>query len=443
MAQQPISKICISASLANTFLPCQEKPSLLAVEGDDTCTKKGKVSLMSSDGSQQLQVLMFLLAVFHVGSSVLTLGLEEIKMKNWGSWEEQTKTLEHQLSNDPRRFKLTKQTSFGRRHLKFWSKHTSLLWIVCFARQFHRSVSRADYLALRNGFIDAHLGSKSAYNFHKFLRRSLDKDFKDLVIISFSVSCFCNPLAALRSGLFYSHYWLPFIPVVVLLAIGTKLEMIITKMCLKSSRKSIIVSGEVNVNPNDKLFWFGRPRLLLHAIHLILIQNSFQLAFTAWSLYKYGFQNCFHKETQDFALNIGVSIIVQFLCAYVTLPLYSLVNQMGSSMKETIFSDRVLAGIKNWHSMAKRQSRKLAVDSSIAMGISSGPFVEPSAFSESRRPKSFAIGEFLVQPSATERDGKGLVDAGDDLSVEEWSHDSDRAMTRAAARNPRAVVGNI
>ncbi|XP_020596398.1 MLO-like protein 2 [Phalaenopsis equestris] len=360
MAQQPISKICISVSSADTFLPCKDRPLTPAISADDgiedvnTCIKKGKLPLMSPDGTLQLQVLIFMLAIFHVVSSLLTLGLAEIKTKNWGTWEEEAHTLEYQLSNDPRRFKLAKQTSFGRRHLKFWSNHWSLLWIVCFVRQFTNSVSRADYFALRNGYIDTHLGPKSVYNFHKFLRRSLDKDFKELVTISPSIWTAVILFIFFNADVFNNHYWLPFIPLVVLLAIGTKLEVIITNMCLESNKNRVIVSGEVYVNPNDELFWFGQPRWLLLAIRFILIQNSFQLAFVIWSWYKYGFNNCFHREIHDSVFSFAGSILVQFLCAYVTLPLYSLVNQMGSTMRETIFTDRVVTGLKNWHVMAKR-----------------------------------------------------------------------------------------
>lgn len=54
---------------------------------------------------------------------------------------------------DPERFRFARDTSFGRRHLNFWSKSTITLWIVCFFRQFFRSVTKVDYLTLRHGFI--------------------------------------------------------------------------------------------------------------------------------------------------------------------------------------------------------------------------------------------------------------------------------------------------
>lgn len=58
----------------------------------------------------------------------------------------------------------------------------------------------------------------------------------------------------------------------VLLVVGTKLEVIITEMCLKSSQQIIVAPGRVCVKPDDNLFWFGQPQLLLHLIQFILIQ---------------------------------------------------------------------------------------------------------------------------------------------------------------------------
>lgn len=60
------------------------------------------------------------------------------------------------------------------------------------------------------------------------------------------------------------------------LLVGTKLEVIITKMCLESSNKTAVVHGTFPVKPTDNLFWFGRPHLLLHLIHFILFQVKFK-----------------------------------------------------------------------------------------------------------------------------------------------------------------------
>lgn len=64
----------------------------------------------------------------------------------------------------------------------------------------------------------------------------------------------------------------------ILLVVGTKLQGIITKMCLDTSDKSHVIRGTLLVRPSDHFFWFDRPNLLLHLMHLILFQVSFDLS---------------------------------------------------------------------------------------------------------------------------------------------------------------------
>ncbi|XP_020247613.1 MLO-like protein 12 [Asparagus officinalis] len=354
IASQPISKICIPRRLVNSFLPCKRSDEPIFDEAK-SCEAKGMVSLVSEVGVNQLQLLIFTLAVFHVLSCIVTLGLGEVKMKKWKYWEEETRTMEYQLSNDPRRLTLSRETSFGRRHLKLWSSHHLLLWLVCCIRQFTGSVSKADYFALRHGFLTVHFDTDSNYDFHKFLRRSIDHDFKAVARIGIWVWTYAVMFIFLNAHGFLNHYWAPMIPLAILLIVGMKLEVIITQMCLKGSQEVIVVPGTVCVKPDNNFFWFGRPQLLHHLIHFILIQNSFHLAFFAWSWYTFGFHTCFHKETVEIVLGIVMGVIVQLLCAYVTLPLYTLVTQMGSSMKESIFADCVIQGLRNWRRTAKKR----------------------------------------------------------------------------------------
>lgn len=48
-------------------------------------------------------------------------------------------------------------------------------------------------------------------------------------------------------------------------------------------------------------------------------------------------------------------LFVLILCSYVTLPLYALVTQMGSTMKPTVFNARVVKALHKWHQKAKKQ----------------------------------------------------------------------------------------
>ncbi|MCI24875.1 MLO protein 1-like, partial [Trifolium medium] len=50
-----------------------------AAGGDDYCSQKGQVSLISQSGVHQLHIFIFVLAVFHIFYSVMTMVLARAK----------------------------------------------------------------------------------------------------------------------------------------------------------------------------------------------------------------------------------------------------------------------------------------------------------------------------------------------------------------------------
>ncbi|KAM1004809.1 hypothetical protein EV1_004877 [Malus domestica] len=375
VGQKPIANICISKSLGDSFLPCKSSTHSDAEE-ETKCSNQGKVSLMSREGANELQYLIFVLAAFHVSSCVLTFALGMAKMKRWELWEAETRTLEYQFTHDPRRFQLAHQTSFGKRHLRCWSDHGFLRWPVSFLRQFFNSVSRVDYFTLRHGFITAHFAEGSRFDFQKYIRRNLEKDFGVVMGSSWWIWLFAvSVVIFFTADGFYNYLWVPFIPLVMLLLVGTKLQEIITKMCLDSHDKSHVVRGALLVKPSDHFFWFNWPQLLLHLLHFILFQNSFQLAFFTWTWYKFGLTSCFHHETEDIVIRLAMGVMVQILCGYVTLPLYALVTQMGTSMRKGVFTANVMIGLKKWRARARknlalRNPARLSLDASLETSLS-------------------------------------------------------------------------
>ncbi|KAI3450534.1 hypothetical protein Pfo_007199 [Paulownia fortunei] len=388
VGQGLISDICISKEVGATWHPCNKKqeeskyPSknigdesrrkllttdgggsfrrILAAGGTDKCAAKGKVPFVSSDGIHQLHIFIFVLAVFHVLYCILTMALGRAKMRRWKAWEKETRTAEYQFSHDPERFRFARETSFGRRHLSFWSKTPLLLWIVCFFRQFIRSVPKVDYSTLRHGFIMAHLAPQShaKFDFQKYINRSLEEDFKVVVGISPPIWFLAVLFLLFNTHGWYSYLWLPFIPLIIILLVGTKLQVIITKMGLRIQERGEVVKGVPVVQPGDDLFWFNRPRLILYLINFVLFQNAFQLAFFAWTWYEFGLKSCFHEHVEDIVIRISMGVLIQILCSYVTLPLYALVTQMGSTMKPTIFNERVATALRNWHHTAKKHIKQ-------------------------------------------------------------------------------------
>nr|ALI93622.1 MLO11 [Vitis pseudoreticulata] len=393
VGQGTIAGICISEKIAATWHPCGKKQEskyvsneedygkrrlleisdsdgsnrrVLAAAGDDKCGE-GKVPFVSNYGIHQLHIFIFVLAVFHVLYCIITLALGRAKMRKWKAWEMETRTPEYRFANDPERFRFARDTSFGRRHLHSWSTSPVLLWIVCFFRQFVRSVPKVDYLTLRHGFIIAHLAPEShtRFDFQKYIKRSLEEDFKVVVGIS-PIIWFCAVLFLLfNTHGWHSYLWLPFIPLIIILMVGTKLQVIITKMGLRIQERGEVVKGTPVVEPGDDLFWFNQPRLILYLINFVLFQNAFQVAFFAWTWYEFGLKSCFHERIEDVVIRISMGVIVQILCSYVTLPLYALVTQMGSTMKPTIFNDRVAKALRNWHHAARKHIKQSKQSSAV------------------------------------------------------------------------------
>ncbi|KAL4333880.1 hypothetical protein GQ457_07G036170 [Hibiscus cannabinus] len=379
-----ITGICISERLGSTWHPCSRKQedkdtsesenenrrrllmisssgrvsrrSLAGSSSGDKCADQGKVPFISYDAIDQLHYFIFVLAIVHVIYCILTLGFGRAKMSKWKRWEKETRTIEYQFTHDPERFRFARETSFGRRHLSFWTKNPFLMWNVCFFRQFVRSVPKVDYLTLRHGFIMKHLApqSQTNFNFQKYIKRSLEEDFSVVVGISPPIWLCAVLFLLFNPHGWYSYLWLPFIPLIVILLVGTKLQVIITKMALRIEKRGEVVKGVPVVEPGDDLFWFNRPRLLLYLINFVLFQNAFQLAFFVYTWYEFGISSCFHEHVADLVISISMGVVIQILCSYVTLPLYALVTQMGSNMKPTIFNDRVAAALKSWHQTARK-----------------------------------------------------------------------------------------
>ncbi|XP_047268009.1 MLO-like protein 12 isoform X1 [Capsicum annuum] len=317
--QDPVSNLCVPKSVGYSWHPCKADEDVKS-EYDDPCLQK---------------------------------------MRKWRAWEDETKTIEYQFYNDPERFRFARETSFGRRHMHFWSKSPVMLWIVCFFRQFFSSVAKVDYLTLRHGFMMAHLTPQNQENFdfQIYINRAVDKDFKVVVGISPALWLFTVLYFLSTTDGVYSYLWVPFVPLIIILLVGTKLQMIITEMGVRISERGDIVKGVPVVEIGDHLFWFNRPGLVLFFINFVLFQNAFQVAFFVWSWWKFGFPSCFHRNAADLAIRLTMGVIIQVHCSYVTLPLYALVTQMGSSMKPIIFGDNVATALRSWHNTAKKRVR--------------------------------------------------------------------------------------
>ncbi|KAL8134139.1 hypothetical protein AgCh_009273 [Apium graveolens] len=279
-------------------MPCKKKN-----EKYKSNCGKGKRPLISKDGLHDLHILIFFLAVFHVVYSALTMYLGQLKIRGWKVWEQETASNDYEFANDASRFRLVHETSFVRAHTSFWTRIPFMFTIGCFFRQFFQSVTKSDYLTLRNGFINVHFAPGSNFDFQKYIKRSLEDDFKEVVGVS--------PVLWVSFVLFLlinvegskALFWVSFIPLVIILAVGTKLQAILAQMAAEITERHAVVQGIPLVQGSDKYFWFGRPKLVFYLIHFSLFQ-------------------------------------------------------MGSHMKRSIFDEQTSRAIMNWQKAAKKHAER-------------------------------------------------------------------------------------
>ncbi|KAK4779497.1 hypothetical protein SAY87_015603 [Trapa incisa] len=381
MTQRSISRICIPNRVADTLLPCRKQISRkttkslgsdmifadghmfgrrLSSEGTvpDYCESKGKTSLISQEGLNQLSIFIFVLAVMQIVYSVLTMALGRLKMRQWKTWEEETRTVEYQAANDPNRFRFTRQTTFGRRHMSSCTDPPLVLWTKCFFRQFFNSVAKVDYLTLRHGFIATHLSTNNSFNFQKYIQRSLEDDFKVVVGISPFMWCIVVIFMAVDVHGWEVYLWVSFIPLGIVLALGTKLEGIVAMMALQLQDNNKVIKGTPLVQPNDNLFWFSNPKYVLNLLHFTLFMNAFEIAFFVWVTLQFGIHSCYHEHLQIIVIRVVLAMTVQVMCSYITLPLYALVTQMGSQFKSAVMEEQTANAIKQWHAEVRKKRKK-------------------------------------------------------------------------------------
>ncbi|KAG9141342.1 hypothetical protein Leryth_001800 [Lithospermum erythrorhizon] len=323
---------------------------------------KGKAQLLSLTSLHHLHIFIFVLAVSHVVFSALTVLCGGAKVRQWKTWEDaiQKKKFDPEKAMD----KLTHvhEHEFVKGRFLGIGKCDSLLsWLISFGKQFYGSVTEADYATLRHGFIRMHSQGNPKFNFHMYIVRAFEADFKKVVGISWFLWVFVVVFLLLNVKGWHAYFWISFVPFGLLLLVGTKLEHIITQLAVEVAQRHVVVAGDLEVTPSDEHFWFRTPQLVIVLIHIILFQNSFEIGFFFFILVQYGFDSCIMGQVGYIVPRLVVGVIVQFLCSYSTLPLYAIVTLMGSKVKKSIFEEPIQESLNNWILKAKQTKGKRRV----------------------------------------------------------------------------------
>ncbi|KAI3667856.1 hypothetical protein L6452_42926 [Arctium lappa] len=376
--QSSIVKICVKQSLTEHLLPCSlsDKKEALKPKAEGTthlrhllaeeataaagyCALKNKVPLLSLEALHHLHIFIFVLAVVHVTFSVLTVVFGGAKIRQWKHWEDTIAKdnfdASQVLKPKPRLTHVKDHDFIKNRFVGIGKRSAIVGWLHSFFKQFYGSVTKSDYVALRLGFITTHCKANPKFNFHKYMIRALEDDFRKVVGISWYLWLFVVLFLLLNINGWHTYFWIAFIPFFLLLAVGMKLEHIIIQLAHEVAEKHIAIEGELVVQPSDDHFWFHRPRIVLLFIHFILFQNAFEIAFFFWIWVQYGFDSCIMGQVRYIIPRLIIGVFIQVLCSYSTLPLYALVTQMGTHFKKSIFDEHIQAKVVGWAQHAKQK----------------------------------------------------------------------------------------
>ncbi|KAK9280657.1 hypothetical protein L1049_014354 [Liquidambar formosana] len=129
-------------------------------------------------------------------------------------------------------------------------------------------------------------------------------------------------------------------------------------MALQLNDQHSVIRGAPLVKPNDNLFWFSDPKLVLILIQYTLFMNAFELAFFVWVTLQFGMKSCYHERLEIIIIRVVLAVTVQVLCSYITLPLYALVTQMGSQFKKAMLEEEVTNVLRQWHTGVREKRKK-------------------------------------------------------------------------------------
>ncbi|XP_038723958.1 MLO-like protein 4 [Tripterygium wilfordii] len=376
-----VAKICVRSSAFSTrFYPCVSKEDLRFVEHVITSTSnfmnhtvsrehvptgrhhycpEGQESFASYESLEQLHRFVFVLGVIHVSYSFVAIALAMIKIYSWRTWENQAQSmamqsLEDSAQSEAGNIKMRRVSTFIVHHTSHpWSQHRVLVWLLCFSRQLWSSINRADYMALRLGFISTHQ-LPLTYDFHNYMLRSMDEEFRDIVGISvplwiYAIACFFLNFHGTNV-----YFWLSFFPCILILLIGTKLHLVVVKLAVEIL-DSTPWMGNHRFNLRDDLFWFGKPVLLLRLIQLISFQNAYEMATFLWSLWEIKDSVCFMDNPASVVIRLTFGLLSQFWCSFNTFPLYVIVTQMDARLKKTVVPEHVRSSLHGWARRVKQR----------------------------------------------------------------------------------------
>lgn len=187
--------------------------------------------------------------------------------------------------------------------------------------------------------------------------RSMEDEFHTIVGISWPLWGYAILCILLNVHGLNIYFWLSFIPVILVMLVGTKLQHVVSLLALEIAEPTC-PSTRTQVKPRDALFWFGKPEMILWLIQFVSFQNAFEMATFLWSLWGFEQRSCFMKNHAMVIIRLASGVLIQFWCSYSTVPLSVIITQMGSKCKKALVAESVRDSLHNWCKRVKEKSRR-------------------------------------------------------------------------------------
>ncbi|GJM92340.1 hypothetical protein PR202_ga08806 [Eleusine coracana subsp. coracana] len=205
--QGMIQRTCIPPEWTSHMLPCQNSNDKAALSPSEVHAVAARVLELThrrllpegGPGAQHCQKKVVALSVYCFISSIkhpeiCKLGHIFIcgaRIHQWKRWEDEiqkdvtgngTSVLFASCIIGPKKVTHVHQFEFIREHFKGIGKDSIVLrWLHAFVKQFYGSVTKSDYTTMRFGFITTHCRANPKFDFHRYMVRALEADFKKVV----------------------------------------------------------------------------------------------------------------------------------------------------------------------------------------------------------------------------------------------------------------------
>lgn len=260
----------------------------------------------------------------------------------------------------------------ARMHTRLDKPHHFLAEIaLCFLQQFRviKPVTELEFKMMSASFILTHRVNAKTFNFVQYIERSMEDDFSKLVGLSIAEWLFLVLIFLLAGVTGWMASWFNILAWILCLILNTKLIHI---------TRYVTRGGAVN-KLDKSVFWFRKPQWLLPIIRAVIFSPSYLLASQVFFAWQFGANSCYFNNkgfrayaAWPFWVDTILATLLILMLGLVTLPVYALAVQMGSTYKHFMIPASVKELMQGWGKRAKHRVKEAKEEEGMMGGAVKG-----------------------------------------------------------------------